>query len=89
MNLLPPLNEALRTNLEKPPAVQQPPDPGDLKRAIQCPRCHRRMDTHFYAGPGNVIIDSCASCLLIWLDRGELMRIVNAPDEGDTAASDW
>jgi Zn-finger nucleic acid-binding protein len=89
MNLLPPLNDALRIDLEKPPAVQQPPDPGDLKRAIECPKCHRRMDTHFYAGPGNVIVDTCPDCWLIWLDRGELIRIAHAPDEGDTDESNW
>lgn len=70
-------------------AVQTPPDQGDLKRTIQCPQCHRRMDTHFYAGPGNVIVDSCGDCFLIWLDRGELTRIVHAPDEAVAADSDW
>ncbi len=38
------------------------------------------MDVHFYGGPGNVVIDSCEECSLIWLDRGELMRIAHAPD---------
>ena len=88
MGALSDLIDALRASLEKP-AVQTPPDPGDLKRAVQCPKCHRRMDTHFYAGPGNVIVDSCGDCYLIWLDRGELMRIVHAPDETDATDSDW
>ena len=48
---------------------------------IDCPQCHRRMDTHLYGGPGNVVIDSCEECSLIWLDRGELMHIVHAPDD--------
>jgi Zn-finger nucleic acid-binding protein len=51
-----------------------------LERSLACPRCHARMDTHFYAGPGNVIIDDCSRCRLNWLDHGELMRIVRAPD---------
>jgi Zn-finger nucleic acid-binding protein len=88
MGALSDLIDALRANLDKP-AVQTPPDRGDLKRSIQCPQCHRRMDTHFYAGPGNVIVDSCGDCYLIWLDRGELMRIVHAPDEGDKSESAW
>ncbi len=88
MGVLPDLIDAQRTG-DRPPAVQTPPDPGDLKRTIQCPKCHRRMDTHFYAGPGNVIIDSCGDCLLIWLDRGELTRIAHAPDEDDKQDSDW
>jgi Zn-finger nucleic acid-binding protein len=87
MNLLPSLIEELRAGRTES-AVQTSPDKGDLKRTLQCPQCHRRMETHFYAGPGNVIVDSCGDCLLIWLDRGELTRIVHAPDEGD-APSDW
>jgi hypothetical protein len=88
MPVLPSLIGKLRTG-PRTPAVQAPPDHGDLKRTVQCPRCHRRMDTHFYAGPGNVIVDSCADCSLIWLDRGELTRIVHAPDEGDKEDLDW
>jgi hypothetical protein len=88
MNVMPGLIEALRAGQDKP-AVQTPPDKGDLKRTIRCPKCNRRMDTHFYAGPGNVIVDSCGDCFLIWLDRGELMRIVHAPDEDDNIGSDW
>ena len=64
-------------------AVQMPADREDLKRIIQCPKCNRRMDTHFYAGPGNVVIDVCDNCSLIWLDRGEITRIARAPDKGD------
>ena len=55
-------------------------DKDDLRRKVGCPRCHDPMDAHFYAGPGNVIIDSCETCSLIWLDRGELMRIARASD---------
>ena len=55
MGTLPALIEARRQGVA--PAVQEPPDRGDLKR-IQCPQCHQRMDTHYYAGPGNVILDS-------------------------------
>jgi Zn-finger nucleic acid-binding protein len=88
MNVLPGLIETLRAGQDKH-AVQTPPDRADLKRTIRCPKCNRRMETHFYAGPGNVIVDSCGDCFLIWLDRGELMRIVHAPDEGDNTDSDW
>jgi Zn-finger nucleic acid-binding protein len=87
MGALPDLIDALRASIPTA-AVQTPPDQGDLKRTIQCPKCDRRMDTHFYAGPGNVIVDSCGDCLLIWLDRGELMRIAHAPDEGGSENSD-
>ena len=65
--------------------IQPPADSSDLNRIINCPQCHRRMDTHLYAGPGNVVIDSCEHCLIDWLDRGELMRIVHAPDDRNPA----
>lgn len=82
------LIDALRTAVDKP-AVQTAPERGDLKRTVQCPQCRRRMDTHFYAGPGNVIVDSCGDCFLIWLDRGELTRIAHAPDEAGPEDHDW
>lgn len=62
------------------------PDRHDLERKINCPHCHQRMDTHFYNGPGNVIIDDCDTCELNWLDHGELMRIVRAPDYSNQRA---
>jgi Zn-finger nucleic acid-binding protein len=61
--------------------VSAAPDKGDLRRKIACPQCHHAMEAHFYAGPGNVVIDSCDECSVNWLDHGELMRIVHAPDE--------
>ena len=43
------------------------------------------MSTHPYYGPGNIVIDTCAGCGVIWLDFGELNRVVAAPgrDRGD------
>lgn len=65
-----------------PPAwlVPPPPDPAELRRRLACPQCHKPMETHYYSGGGNVIIEDCERCELNWLDRGELMRIVRAPD---------
>jgi Zn-finger nucleic acid-binding protein len=37
------------------------------------------MATHPYYGPGNVVIDTCTACDLVWLDFGELAQIVDAP----------
>jgi Zn-finger nucleic acid-binding protein len=87
MQVLRPLIDELRTG-NGAQAVQTPPDRGDLKRTLRCPKCNRRMDTHFYAGPGNVIVDSCDQCSLLWLDRGELTRIAHAPDEDSAEASE-
>lgn len=61
-------------------AVPHAVDARELGRHINCPQCHERMDTHYYAGPGNVVIDTCSRCFLNWLDHGELMRIALAPD---------
>jgi Zn-finger nucleic acid-binding protein len=36
------------------------------------------METHFYGGGRNVVIDDCESCSLDWLDHGELRRIAAA-----------
>jgi Zn-finger nucleic acid-binding protein len=56
------------------------PDWSDLDRKLRCPQCGSVMDTHPYGGPGNVIIDDCEVCTLVWLDFSELDRIVRAPD---------
>lgn len=77
------LIEELRSGVDRP-AVQTPGDRDEMKRVLQCPKCNRRMDTHFYAGPGNVVVDACDQCSLIWFDCGELTRIARAPEGGDT-----
>lgn len=59
------------------PAV--PLNPDDLRRKVRCPVCKAAMVTHPYYGPGNVVLDSCESCELVWLDFGELKQIVDAP----------
>ena len=60
--------------------ISPPPDRRELDRATRCPHCGGRMDTHYYAGGGNVILDDCSRCELNWLDAGELMAIARAPD---------
>jgi Zn-finger nucleic acid-binding protein len=92
MQVLQPVLETMTDELrsgDQSSAVQTPPDRGDLKRTVQCPNCHRRMDTHYYSGPGNVIVDSCDDCSLIWFDRGELTRIARAPDGSDAEEPSW
>jgi hypothetical protein len=42
-----------------------------------------------HAGPGNVVIDSCEDCCLIWMDSGELMRIARATDVPNSSNSEW
>jgi hypothetical protein len=64
-------------------AIPSPSDPADLKREVDCPSCHQRMDTHFYYGGGNAVISGCERCQVNWLDGGVLMGIVRAPHESD------
>jgi Zn-finger nucleic acid-binding protein len=52
----------------------------DAGRVLHCPLCKRAMDRHLYGGGGNMDVDSCEPCDMLWLDRGELSRIVSAPD---------
>jgi len=63
--------------------ASQPADHSELDRKINCPQCHKRMETHFYFGGGSVVIDDCDSCSLIWLDHGELARIAHAPHHSE------
>lgn len=59
--------------------VPAPASSDELRRKVLCPRCHTAMDTHFYYGGGSVVVDNCDHCDVIWLDHGELLRIVHAP----------
>ena len=79
MPVLADIVDELRTKSDQE-TVQTSADRDELKRVLQCPQCNRRMDTHFYAGPGNVVVDGCDNCSLIWLDSGEATRIARAPD---------
>jgi Zn-finger nucleic acid-binding protein len=58
----------------------QAPRDIDAGRILRCPFCQHEMDKHLYGGGGNMDVDSCEPCNLLWLDRGELSRIVAAPD---------
>ena len=74
------LVEALRSRRGGAVEIAPVPEGHELARRVDCPQCHRRMDTHFYAGGGNVVLDDCSRCELNWLDAGELMTIARAPD---------
>jgi Zn-finger nucleic acid-binding protein len=60
------------------PIPELPADPNELDRRIACPHCHKTMDAHFYMGAGNVVMDTCETCCLHWLDHDELARIAQA-----------
>ncbi len=71
--------DARRASATGAPTPPVPLDPRELERRVVCPRCRQRMDVHPYYGPGNIVIDSCSRCDLIWLDFGELKQVVDAP----------
>jgi Zn-finger nucleic acid-binding protein len=67
---------AKRRSLHSPREHHPGPfDPEELKRVINCPACKDRMEAHPYSGGGNVVVDTCDRCHLIWLDAGELAVI--------------
>jgi Zn-finger nucleic acid-binding protein len=63
----------------RPSITPVPPEDRALRRTIDCPTCRRRMIADRYYGPGNIIMDGCLACDVIWLDFGELQQIVDAP----------
>lgn len=58
--------------------IPKPLDPRAYDRRLSCSRCHRTMQVHPYYGPGNVVIDSCLPCRVVWVDAGEMTRIEQA-----------
>ena len=62
-----------------PPAEPVPFDRNDLARKLHCPKCQGKFETYPHYGPGNVVIDNCTGCDVVWLDYGELKQIIDAP----------
>jgi Zn-finger nucleic acid-binding protein len=60
---------------EKPPSS---PTKTERTRTMVCPSCQKLMAVYPYGGPGNIIIQGCEQCQLIWLDFGELARILHS-----------
>jgi Zn-finger nucleic acid-binding protein len=59
--------------------IPSPADRRDLDRRLACPVCDSQMITDWYYGPGNIVLDSCVRCDVVWLDSGELRRVIDAP----------
>ena len=57
----------------------RPANRDELLRPVHCPQCAAPMITDWYYGPGNIVIDTCPACDLVWLDAGELNRAIAAP----------
>ncbi|MBS1252167.1 MAG: hypothetical protein MAG451_01205 [Anaerolineales bacterium] len=71
--------EQLRARASGPPNPPRPLNREACQRRTLCPMCNQSMDTHPYAGPGNVVIDVCVDCAVIWLDYGEFRAVIDAP----------
>ena len=69
----------LRARQTGSPVDPAPIDATELGRTLNCPTCQTPMETRRYDGPGNIVIDACSRCDVIWLDHDELTRIIHAP----------
>jgi Zn-finger nucleic acid-binding protein len=70
---------ARRRAASTPVATPPPASRDELQRRITCPSCGTAMITDWYYGPGNIVLDSCVTCDVVWLDGGELRRVIDAP----------
>ncbi len=75
--MLPILRESKPSN-PAPTGTYHPQDKTELTRTAICPSCQQAMAVYPYGGPGNIIIQGCDQCRWIWLDFGELSRIVDS-----------
>lgn len=73
------LVQHLRATTSATVLIPDPMDAGELKVDRTCPSCLRSLETHAYGGAGNAVIDTCIGCGLIWLDAGEMTKLVRAP----------
>lgn len=64
---------------ESPSVTPTPPEDREMRRRLSCPRCNGRMIADRYYGPGNIVMDTCLACDLVWLDYGELKQVIDAP----------
>ena len=68
-----------RSEYKGPDKTPSPIDQQALKRGRNCPNCRGPMEVYAYGGPGNVVMDSCCGCHMLWMDNGEITKIVKAP----------
>lgn len=47
------------------------------KAPLSCPRCDCELDRRSYSEQQRTVVDNCPRCHGIWLDRGELARILD------------
>ncbi len=67
-----------------PPSTEEAQ--GGLSSSVSeriCPRCNVKLYTYKYGGNSDIVIDGCPQCGGIWLDAGELAKILNYMRELD------
>ena len=74
-------SQHLRNHVALPRLVPAPLVPTQLKVNRLCPTCGGSLETHAFSGPGNAVIDTCFPCGVIFLDAGELTKLVRAPGQ--------
>lgn len=72
-----------RSEYQGPEQTPKPFDPQALAVRGNCPNCGETMEAYPYGGPGNVVLDSCQRCGMVWLDHGEISTIVQSPGHRD------
>jgi Zn-finger nucleic acid-binding protein len=58
-----------------PPAWREAPTQAPVSARLHCPKCHGELVTYERQG---VHLEQCRDCRGIWLDRGELDRLIDA-----------
>jgi Zn-finger nucleic acid-binding protein len=67
--------QTLRSKHQGEREAPRPITEEELDRKVSCPICRHRMEAHPYYGPGNVVLDSCGRCGVIWCDKGEIATL--------------
>jgi Zn-finger nucleic acid-binding protein len=65
------LREMVRQQRSKQPRVGPAPQAvagTAFRRSVACPQCTMLLELHPYHGPGQVMIESCGRCNLVWFD---------------------
>ncbi len=58
------------------PARRQGIDLTDVSEDAPCPHCDGAMEPFNYAGDSGIILDKCPNCGGLWLDNGDLERVL-------------
>jgi uncharacterized protein len=58
------------------PGVRTGIDLTDVREDAACPHCGVPMEPFNYAGDSGIILDKCRQCGGLWLDKGDLERVL-------------